>query len=819
MENIWKDLTYGLRTLMRHRLFTALAILALALGIGANAAIFSFVNATSLQPLPFEEPEKLVLVSGTIERDGFELRAASYPEYRDWTRQTQTLESLAAFAWAQGNLTGGEEAERVQMTFATPSYFSTFRLVPELGRGFTEADDAPPSGLPVAIISERLWRDRYGGDPGIVGRSIEVDGRSLTVTGVMPPGFRGVAGDRDLWIPLRHSTEMIDDRSVEDFDNRDARWLQVVARRAPGVSLEQARTEMAGIADRLRRSYPASHEDRGAEVLSLEENLLGDVSSTSLVLFVAVGFLWLLACTNVISLILVRMERRKKEVAVRLSVGAQRRWILRQVMTETLLLSMAGGVVGLLVAHWGTGLVESLSPVQLPEYIDIGVDLQVFGFIFALALLTGTLLGCAPILRVFRTDLTNTLKEGGEASRPMVLKPMRHLRPQALLVMAEVAIALLVLVGAILVIRSFAEERSIDPGFDAEEVMTFRLQLPTVEYSGEEAAEFVRVAENRLQALPGVRAVGLTSDMPLDDAYSAAYATTEERYARDPENRVRMYYHRVSPDFFASLGVPFVRGSTFDDTAGGDGDRQVVIDRRLAERLWPNENPIGHTLVIVRPPGFRVVGVVGEVRYRNLLPNPEQIPEDSDVYLPILGSSTRNVSVLLRTEGDPQTILPAARMAMREIAPGLPLFQAQPMSDLLADETALTRLSSVLFGLFGFAALLLAVIGIYGLMAYSVNQRRREFGIRMALGAEVAAIRRQVVKEGLRITFIGLLVGGLAAVLGDSLFESFLFDAGTIDPMTLVGVALGLLIVGVVASYLPARRASKVSPLASLKSA
>lgn len=815
MVGLRKDVAYAVRMLLRHRSFTLLAVVVLAVGIGANAAIFSFVHATSLRPLPFEEPDRLVLVSGTIAREEVELRAASYPEYRDWIEQSETVSEMAAFALGEANLTGGEEAERVPVSFVTPSYFSTFRVTPEGGRTFGPEDDAPPSGLPVAILSHRLWRERFGSDPGAVGSRVELDGRRLRIVGVLPPGFRGLNGDRDVWVPLRHSVELSDERSAEDFEDRTARWLQVLGRLQPTRSIEAAQAELDTVADRLRLQYPDAHEDRGIAVLSVEETLLGDVRETSTLLFVAVGFVWLIACTNVVSLLLVRMERRKKEIAIRSSVGARRGWILRQVMIETILLSLIGAAVGLVVAQWGTGLVTALSPFQLPEYVDVNVDLVVFAFIFVLALLTGTVLGVAPVLRVFRSDLTRTLKEGGEGVVSGL--GLRRVRPQSLLVAAQVGVALLVLIGAAMVTRSFAEQRSLDPGFEARQVMTFRIQLPTVSYPPERAAAFVRLLEGRLAAVPGVESVGLTTDMLFDAGYSAAYATTEERYNRDPEDRVRMYYHRVNADFFATAGIPFLRGRTFESTSGDEAARDVVISRQLAERLWPGENPVGETLVIVRPPGFRIVGVVDDVRYRNLVPDPELVSEDPDVYLPILGSAPQTLAVLLKTSPEPETVLPAAEAAVHELDPNLPVFLPMPLADLLANETALPRLSSTLFGLFGLAALVLAVVGIYGVMAYSVSQRKQELGIRMALGAESERIRRQMLGEGLRIILLGLLPGSLVVLVSRSLFDSFLFRIDEVDPLTFLAVAAGLLVVGLLASLVPAHRASRIPPLTSLK--
>jgi len=818
MKTLLKDIAFAARLLVRHRTFAALSIVALALGIGANAAIFSFVDATAIRPLPFPQPDELVFVFGTVGQADGELRTASYPEYRDWKDQSSSFQKLSAFAWAPANLRVGEQAERVVVSYVEPEYFSIFGLRPALGSILTEEQSAPPAGLPVAVISDRLWRQRFGADPGVLGRSVELDGRRLEVVGVLQKGFRGVTGDRDVWVPLRQSVDLIDGRSAEDFDRRKARWLQVVGRLAGGVGIEQAQTEMTGIARRLEDRFPDANEDRGARVISVAQDLVGDVRASSLLLFAAVGFVWLIACTNVGSLILVRMEERKREFAVRTSLGALRKRVIRQVMTETMMLSLCGGLLGLGIANWGVGLLRVLSPVDLPDYVHVGLDLRVFGFILALTVLTGGLLGLLPVLRVFKTDLTRSLKEGQERGGAST-RGGRRFSGQAVLVAAEVAIAVVVLIGAALMIRSFQQQREIDPGFDPDGVLTFRLRLPGTEYSDDAVSAFARRLVPRLDSIPGVESTGLTSDMVLDAGYSAAYATTPERFEKNAEDRERIYYHRVNPDFFSTLRVPLLRGPGFSDLSGSEGHREAIVSRELAEDLWPGENPIGRTVVIIRPPGFRIVGVVGDLRYRNLVADPEQLSEDPDLYLPLLWAAPNDLSVLVKTDRRPADLLPDVRQAVADLDRNLPLFQAQPLSDLLADETSLPRLSSVLFSFFGLAALALAVLGIYGVMAYSVIQQRREIGIRMALGADAGCIRRQVLTEGLIITGTGLVVGLLFAALSVRFLRAFLYGLKTTDLPTFLGVGAILLAVGLIASYLPARRASAVSPLASIKDA
>ncbi|HSF43386.1 MAG TPA: ABC transporter permease [Thermoanaerobaculia bacterium] len=816
MEFFIQDLRLSARTLAKSPVFTTMAVLTLALGIGANAAIFSFFKSTALHPLPFPEAERLVNIHGTLVRDGeMELRGTSYPDFRDWAAQARSVESIAGFSQDEFNLVGEESAERVEVGMVTPGYFRVYGFTPQIGRAFREEENQAPSGTPVTVLSHRLWQQRFGSDPGVLGKTLILSGVSFQVIGVMPERFRGSWGDTDLWIPVRKAADLMPNRAPEVFDSRGSRWLEVIARLAPGRAPEELQSEMSAISSRLSQEYADTNVNRGAKIIPLEEDLLGEVQGTFRLLFGAVALVLLIACTNVTNLLMARTTNRRKEVAIRAAIGAPRSRLALLVAAETLLLGLLGGIVGLGVGRIGVSLLQRYSPLELPEFVEVGVDPVVFGFALVLSLLTGLLLGLLPAAQVINTDLTRTLKDARGAAQEG-LGGIRRLRSQNLLVAAEVAIAVPVLIGAGLVLQSFHQQQSIEPGFSSEELLTFQVHLPPGVYpEGESIAAAQRLHE-RIKVLPGVDTVALASDLPLSGTSSARLVAIEDQLARDPESEVRVYQHLVSPEFFAATGIPLLQGSGFTPHAPGEPSQEVVVSKALADEAWPGQSPLGKRIVNGSEKWI-VVGVAGDVRYRSLLPDPEGNPDDPDIYRPILQTGVAKLGVVVKSRSDPAALTNQVRQAVRELDPSLPVFEVTTMREAVAEETALGRFSSLLFGLFGALALFLIGIGIYGVTNYSVSQRRREIGIRMAIGARPAQVLLQVLREGLWIVLMGLGLGLFTAYASTRLLQNILFGVGATDILTFVAGVLIVLALSVLACYAPARRASRLDPLLSLK--
>jgi predicted permease len=816
MEFFIRELRLSARTLSKSPVFTTMAVLTLALGIGANAAIFSFFKSTALHPLPFPEAERLVNVHGTVVRDGkVELRGTSYPDFQDWVAQARSVESMAGFSREAFNLVEEGSAERVEVDMVTPDYFRVYGFAPQIGRTFRKEENQAPNGAPVAVLSHRLWQQRFGSDPGVLGKTLILSGVSLQVIGVMPERFRGSWGDTDLWIPVHKAADLMPNRAPRVFESRDSRWLDVAARLAPGKTADELQSEMTAISSRLAQEYADTNADRGAKIIPLEEDLLGEVQGTFRLLFGAVALVLLIACTNVTNLLMARTTNRRKEVAIRAAIGAPRSRLVLLVAAETLLLGILGGIVGLGVGRIGVALLQRYSPLELPEYVEVGVDPVVFGFALVLSLLAGLLLGLLPAAQVIKTDLTGTLKDARGAAKEG-LGGIRRLRSQNLLVAAEVAVAVPVLIGAGLVLQSFRQQQSVEPGFSSEELLTFQVHLPPGIYPEEKSIAMAQRLHERVKVLPGVETVALASDLPLGGDSRARLIGIEDQLARDPESEVRVYEHLVSPEFFAATRIPLLQGSSFAPRASGQPSQEVIVSKALAEEAWPGQSPLGKRIVNGEDQWI-VVGVAGDVRYRSLLPDPEGSPDDPDIYRPILQTGIANLGVIVKSQSDPAALTNQVRQAVRELDPALPVFEITTMQQAVAEETALGRFSSLLFGLFGALALFLIGIGIYGVTNYSVSQRRREIGIRMAIGARPGQVLMQVLREGLWITLLGLSLGLFAAYASTRLLQNILFGVSATDALTFVAGVLIVLALALLACYAPARRASRLDPLLSLK--
>ncbi|HEY7181210.1 MAG TPA: ABC transporter permease [Blastocatellia bacterium] len=793
-EDMFQDLRFGFRMLLKNSGFTLIAVLTLALGIGANTAIFSIVNALILRPLPYPGSERLVWVDYASSRNtGGEVLSA---HFLNWQGQSQTLKGIAQFEPATRTLTGAGEPERVEAGLVTASFFTTLGAQPLApGRNFTAAEDKS-GGEPVVILSYGLWQRRYNGDQDIVGKTITLNDSSFTVVGVTPANFRFFR-PFDVWLPLAIDLER--DRAVGNSSSQST-----VARLKPGVSIEQARAELDALLQRYEATKPEGRPriDLRPRLVPLQKLLLGDTRRPLLILLSAVGLVLLIACANVANLLLARAGAREKELAIRGALGAGRLRLARQLLTECLLLAMAGSAAGLLLAYWLIGLLGSLNSAdalgEMGRVAAITIDLRVLGFTLIITLVTGLLFGLLPALRFSRTDLSVSLKEGGRGGAGG-----RGLR-NALMV-SEVALAVVLLVGAGLLIRSFAKLLNVDPGYRAENLLTARITLPP-RYRDNSRRLYEQILQ-RLAAIPGVTSVGATSHLPLLGYNLGAMLSVEGRPPLDAP------ISSVNPDYFRTMGISLRAGRLLNDSDTQDAPSVAVLSETLARRLFPDQDPLGKRF---RLPGSgaeltTVVGVVGDIRHKGL---------DRDIENALYLSyrqTPRGMALLLRSAVEPSILAPALRNAIREIDPALPVYEMITMDERLSNSVAARRFNLLLLGGFAALALLLAGVGVYGVISYVVTQRTREIGIRMALGAQRADIARLFIKRGMAVVSLGVGLGLLGAFALTRLMSSLLFNVGANDPLTFSCVALLLSLVALAACYLPARRAARIDPLASLR--
>jgi putative ABC transport system permease protein len=810
VETLLKDISYGARMMLKKPGFTAVAVMALALGIGANSSIFSVVNAVLLRPLPFEEPDGLVIVNETVRRETIEIRPASYPDFIDWRNQNQSFEDIAAFDTPSFSLTGIDEPERIPGEIVSASYFPLLGIQPKIGRIFLAEEDSTPDANPVAVVSYKLWQRRFGSDPGLVGKTVKINERDFTVIGIMPDGFEGVSGGREIWIPMM----MISTFSSPpgNINKRGSRWHSVIARLKPGVTIKQAQADMDAIASHLEQEYQGTNKDRGVQLVGAHEAAVGNMRLTLMVLLGAVALVLLIACANVANLLLARATVRQKEVAIRTALGASRGRLVRQMLTESVLLSLVGGGLGLLLAVWGVYFIIAFVGDQIPTYIKPDIDNRVLMFTLLVSLLTGIVFGLAPALQASKPWLNELLKEG---SRGSTGGARRH-RIRRALVVTEVALTLMLLIVAGLMLRSLQRLQAFNPGFEADNVMTVRIDLPR-SYTAQQAASFQQQLIERIEGVPGAQSVGLASDVPLDGNTSATMLPIEG--LAPPDDDIRVYVHTISPNFLAALGIPLLRGREFDVQDNEQTPRAIIIGDSMARRLWPDEDPIGKRVSTTRDKnGSRiwdhVVGVVGDVKYRTLLRDQNK---DPDIYLPLSQNPGRALALAVRTQSDPSGLVSAIRGQVQSLDPNLPVFNVATMQERMKNDTARTRFFTLLLGVFACAATLLAVVGIYGVMAYSVTQRTHEIGIRMALGARRQDVLKLVVGEGMALVGIGVGIGLVVALAATRVLESQLYSISATDPLTFSLVSLLLAGVALGASYVPARRATKVDPMVALR--
>ncbi|HEX3119634.1 MAG TPA: ABC transporter permease [Candidatus Acidoferrum sp.] len=812
MNSLWHDIRYAVRVLAKQPGFTLVVVLTLALGIGANTAIFSVVNAVILEPLPFSESQRLVAVQGTDVHLGDMHRTLSYPDFADFRAQNRTLESVGIYDRSTSTLTGSGEPLHIDASIVSANVFDILRAQPLLGRTFIASEDQP--GTRVAILSHHLWTSHFGASPDIVGRTIILDAKAYTVVGVMPASFQFLLTSQppELWTTV--GVEMVGNGTDPPMTSeRGAHFLSVIGRLKPGVSIDQANADANAIGASLEKQYPDSNGHLSLTVHPQIEAMVGDVRPVLMMVLGAVGFLLLIACSNAANLLLARAAGRQREMAIRASMGAGRARVLRQLLTESVLLALAGGLLGLFLAVWGTTLLASIPSLQIPRLAQAGIDLRVLAFTLGVSVLTGVLFGMAPAWHASRFNLFLSLKEGGRASSDS----KRASRARNILVVAQVSLAVILLVGASLLVESMVHLTRQSPGFDPNGVMVFNLDLPDARYGKpEQSILFFRELLERVRAVPGVQSASAVLPLPMgDDIIRTSFEIEGRPVPKSEEPRV--HFRIVAQDYIKTMRIPLISGRDFTPRDQRTAAQVVLINETLARRYFPNENPIGkHIKPGVADVGEEkmreIVGVVGDVHHRNLWQ-----ATDAECYVPYDQVALGAMNIVVRAQGEPMSLLPAIREQVRAVDTELPVYKARDLRDYVEASVAQRKFTSMLVSVFAAAGLLLATVGLFGLISYSVAQRRNEIGIRVAVGAERGDIIGMVLRSGITLALAGVVVGLAGTLAISRVLKNQLFGVSATDPLTFIGVALALIAVATAACYIPAWRAANADPLTALR--
>ncbi|HST19532.1 MAG TPA: ABC transporter permease [Blastocatellia bacterium] len=809
METLWQDIRYAVRLLIKRPGFTIVAVLTLALGIGANTAIFTAVDRALLRPLPYKNSDTLVHLWETSPQRDYRDHQASYPDYLDWREQNNAFEEMAGYSGGSVTFTGRGEPEQIQVARVTSSFFPLLGVDAIAGRTFRAEEDTSSTER-VVMLSHGLWQRRFGADSQIIGQQVTLNGAGFTVVGVLPQGFHfAKVGAAEMWFPLRPQPFQAQRRNMY--------WLNVIARLKPNVSEQQAYSEMSAIAGRIEEQFPDSHAGIGIKIVPLRDEIVGPVKPLLLVLLGAVAFVLLISCANVANLLLARASGRRREIAIRLALGSSRLRLIRQLLTESMLLALAGGVAGLLLAGWGIELLMAAIPnsliVQMPYLEGMSLDVKMLGFTFALSLLTGIIFGLAPAYQSSKPDLNEALKEGSKSSTGI-----RRARLRSLLVVSEIALALVLLIGAGLMIKSLNRLLAVNPGFDTENLLTFGLSLPMNRYS--ETDRVVAIQDQllaRIESLPGVKGAATTDLLPLSGGGNTGTLQIEGQPVPPPDERTEFNIRTISPNYFSVMGIPLVKGRFFTERDNNDRPRMLVINQTMADRVFPDGNALGRRVMFTfdrmkRP--WEIIGIVGDENVTSL-----DVKITPIVYSSYLQDSSSQFNVVVRTTTDPSTLISAVRSEVRALDSDLPVSAETTMEQLISNSpsTFLRRYPAFLIGAFAIASLCLAMLGIYGVISYSVSERTHEIGIRMALGAGRKDVLKLVVGQSMLLAGVGIALGIVGALALTRIMASLLYGVSATDPQTFIVTSLVLTGVALGACFVPARRATKVDPMVALR--
>lgn len=827
MKSLWQDLRYGIRMLIKSPGFTAVVVVTLALGIGANAAIFTVVNAVLLRPLPYKNPDRLVRITADLQKVGQRDVGVSVPELFDLQKRTSVFAEIAGVLPVNSNLTGGDEPARVETHLDSGNYFEVLGVDAALGRVFGP-DDQVPGNATVAVISDGIWKRRFGADPKILGRQIRIDNDAYTVIGVLPPGFRhpgrSIEREAEVWVPAGYSAAPWPTPPI-----RPARFVGVLARLKPGETIRTAQADLDSLTNALTRQYSDDYPANAGwalRAIPLQQDLTGNVRPALLVLLIVVGFVLLIACVNIANLMLSRANARQGEIAIRLALGATRRRLVQQLLAESLLLSLLGGLLGLVLASLTLGGLTSLIPADLPRVRTIQIDGSVLGFALAVSLLTALFFGLVPALYGFTTDLQNTLKQtGARATRG---EARNHLG--SVLVVAEFAMALMLVIGAVLLVRSFWNLASVSPGFRPEQVQTVSVWLPVPNdpktgpyFKPEKKIEFYKKVLDRLQNLPGVEAVGGVDQVPLSGPRFQLPIKIEGR-GENFDARIQTEWGQATPNYFSVMGIPLLRGRSFQESDNLQGQAVAIVSQTFARRYFGSEDAIGKHLQVPPglpalpagpPPWFLIVGVVGDIKDTGL--DAELLPL---MYTPVLQGTVFNLAFVLRTGAgwhNPGGLADTVAREVRAVDPEVPVYAARTMNEVVWRALSNRRFAMLLLMLFAGLALVLSAIGIYGVMAYTVSQRIHEIGVRLALGALPRDVLRLVLRRGVSMALAGAAVGVVAAIALTRWMAGLLYGVTSTDPLTFLVAPVLLGLVALLACFVPARRAAKVDPIVALR--
>jgi putative ABC transport system permease protein len=819
MEILFQDLRYSFRSLIKNVGFTVVAVVALALGTGANSAIFSVVNAVLLRPLPYGNPDELIMTWGHNRKSGNMKSGISAPDFIDYQSQNASFEGLASFTYDDFNLSGSDMPEHVQGTMVSSNFFDVLGVKPALGRSML-VEDGQPGADRVVMISDGLWKRRFGSDRNLIGQTITLNGESFTVIGVTPPNFQSPEKGDEIWVPMSFDggdrSRVPSSASPEALKIRSATFLKGVARLKPGVTRKQAQAEMDTIAGRIEQQYPNSNTGIGITTLPLKEEIVGNIGPALIILLAAVGFVLLIACANVANLLLSRAASRQKEIAVRIALGAGRARLIRQLLTESVLLALTGGLFGLILAFVGIRLLVAINPANIPRLSEIDIDGRVLGFTLLISLLTGVIFGLVPALQATKPDLNETLKaEGARGSTGGIRKQ----RVRSLLVISEVALTVLLLIGAGLMIKSFYSLQKVQLGFNPENVLTMQVNLPSVKYSEDsQITTFYDQVIQRVRALPGVQAVGAATSIPLMDRRFVRRFTIDGRAPATPDERLTAHFRSVSYDYHRAMGIPLLKGRYFNEQDRDKSAQVIIINDSMARLYWPDEDPVGKHMTIPGdgPISREIVGVVSDVKHEKL-----DSDSGSEMYVPYLQKPFTFMGLAVRTGSDPAYMTNTVRDQILAIDNTQAVYDVKTMQQMVGESVSQPRLNMLLLTIFAGIALMLAAVGIYGVMSTAVSQRKHEIGIRMALGAQASDILKMIVGQGMALAVVGMVIGVVVAFfLAFSLtrvIEGFLFGVSATDLTIFIGIPLLLVFVAFLSCYIPARRATRVDPMIALR--